>query len=85
LTASAFFPFYHYGPLNKNERIFIDTTVVPDPLQWVLDQFRRGRLEAMIERAGYVTVASTLDEDLIAAKLPEIEPKTQAMIRARLS
>jgi hypothetical protein len=75
-------PHYHYGPRAKNERIFWDTTLVPDSLHWTLDQFKRGKLPTMIERAGYPTVAAALDAELIAAKLPEVEAKTQAMLQA---
>jgi hypothetical protein len=73
-------PHYHYGPRAKNERIFWDTTLVPDSLKWTLDQFKRGKLPAMIERAGYPTIAAALDAELITAKLPEVEAKTRAML-----
>ena len=33
-------PHYHYGPRNKNHRIYWDKTLVPDPLSWCLDQFK---------------------------------------------
>ena len=59
-------PHYHYGPRNKNHRIFWDKTLVPDPLGWCLDQFKSGKLKAMLERAGYPGVAADLDEDLLA-------------------
>jgi len=32
-------PHYHYGPRNKNHRIYWDRTLVEDPLEWVFDQF----------------------------------------------
>ena len=51
-------PHYHYGPRNKNHRIFWDKTLVPDPLGWCLDQFKTGKLKAMLERAGYPGVAA---------------------------
>lgn len=76
------YPHYHYGPRSKNERIFWDTTLVPDALQWTLAQFQARKLPAMLTRAGYPTIAAALDEDLIAAKLPEIAAKTQAMLQA---
>jgi len=75
-------PHYHYGPRAKNERIFWDTTLVPDALRWTLDQFKAGKLPAMIDRAGYPTVAAALDADLIAAQLPGVEAKLQAMMQA---
>ena len=41
---------YHYGPRNKNHRIYWDRTLVEDPLAWTLEQFEKGKLPAMIER-----------------------------------
>ncbi|HSF29784.1 MAG TPA: hypothetical protein VLK82_04825, partial [Candidatus Tectomicrobia bacterium] len=75
------YPHYHYGPRAKNERIFWDTTLVPDAFRWTVDQFQAGKLRPMLERAGYPTVAAALDEGLIAAKLPEVESKAQAMLQ----
>jgi len=62
---------YHYGPRNKNHRIYWDRTLVDDPLAWTLEQFESGKLRAMIERAGYPGVAADLDE----AKVREVMPK----------
>jgi hypothetical protein len=75
------YPHYHYGPMCKNERIFWDTTLVPDPFEWTLDQFRTGKLPAMLTRAGYPTVAAALDEELVAGKLSEVEQRAHAMLR----
>lgn len=75
-------PHYHYGPRYKNERIFIDTTLVPDALEWVLDQFKEGNLPAMIERAGYPTIAASMDRALVANKVPEVESTLKAMSKA---
>ena len=72
-------PHYHYGPRNKNERIFMDTTLGDDSLEWVLDQFKGRKLPAMIEGAGYPTAAATLDADLVATKVVEVETFTKAM------
>lgn len=74
-------PHYHYGPMAKNERIFWDTTLVPDAFRWTIDQFKCGKLAAMLERAGYPTIAAALDEALIAAKLPEVEARAQEMLQ----
>ena len=41
---------YHYGPRNKNHRIYWDRTLVEDPLAWTLEQIGSGKLKAMIER-----------------------------------
>jgi hypothetical protein len=76
------YPHYHYGPMYKNERIYLDKTLVPDPFKWALDQFKTGKLPAMLTRAGYPTVAAALDEGLIAGKLPEVEARAQAMLQA---
>src|SRR5499425_2717505 len=68
---------YHYGPRNKNHRIYWDRTLVEDPLAWTLEQFEKGKLPAMIERAGYPGVAADLDVEKIASVLPAI--KKQAL------
>ncbi len=73
-------PHYHYGPRNQDVRLYWDTTVVPDPLQWTLSQFKAGKLPAMIERAGYPSIAAMLDRDLVITKVEkEVEPKAMAM------
>jgi hypothetical protein len=73
-------PHYHYGPRNQDVRIYWDTALVSDPLQWTLEQFKAGKLPAMLTRAGYPTIAAALDPDLIASKLErEVEPKALAM------
>src|ERR671922_1750662 len=73
-------PHYHYGPRNQDVRIYWDTTVVPDTLQWTLDQFKGGKLPTMLERAGYPTIAAAMDRELVATKLEkEVAPKAMAM------
>jgi hypothetical protein len=73
-------PHYHYGPRNQDVRIYWDMTLVPDPLQWTLEQFKIGKLPSMITRAGYPSIAGSLDVDLIACKLErEVEPKALAI------
>ena len=72
-------PHYHYGPRNKNHRIYWDKTLVPDPLGWCLDQFKGKRLKVMLERAGYPGVAADLDEDLIASIIPAVEARAREM------
>ena len=75
-------PHYHYGPRSKNERIFIDTTLVPDSLEWVMDQFKSGNLPSMIERAGYPSIAAALDRPLVAERVIEVETTLKAMAQA---
>ena len=70
---------YHYGPRNKNHRIYWDTTLVEDPLQWVFEQLENRRLAAMIERAGYPGIAADLDLDKVAAVLPVLKQKAREM------
>ena len=36
------YPHYHYGPMYKNERIYLDKTVVPDPFKWVSSSSKPG-------------------------------------------
>ena len=70
---------YHYGPRNKNHRIYWDMTVVEDPLEWVFDQLENRKLAAMIERAGYPGIAADLDLDKVAAILPALNQKAREM------
>ena len=70
-------PHYHYGPRNKNHRIFWDRTLVPDPLEWTLDRFKNKDLRNMIARAGYPGVAADLDQDLIESIMPDLEAKAR--------
>jgi hypothetical protein len=72
-------PHYHYGPRNKNHRIFWDKTLVPDPLGWTLEQFKNGKLRDMIERAGYPGVAADFDQDIVNALLPALEKRAREM------
>jgi hypothetical protein len=72
-------PHYHYGPRNKNHRIYWDTTLVENPLAWTLEQFESGKLRAMIERAGYPGVAADLDTGKIASVLPAMKKRALEM------
>jgi hypothetical protein len=72
-------PHYHYGPRNKNHRIFWDKTLVPDTLGWTLEQFKSGKLREMIERAGYPGVAADYDQDIVNALLPALEKRAREM------
>ncbi len=72
-------PHYHYGPRNKNHRIFWDKTLVEDPLGWVFEQFENRKLGAMIERAGYSGIAADLDLEKIASVLPMVKKKAREM------
>lgn len=72
-------PHYHYGPRNQNQRIFWDTTLVSDPLRWTLDQFKAGKLPSMIQKAGYPGIVAGLDEELLQAKIREVESAALTM------
>lgn len=72
-------PHYHYGPRNKNHRIFWDKTLVDDPLGWVFDQFESRKLGLMIERAGYPGIAADLDLEKIASVLPVVKKRAREM------
>ena len=72
-------PHYHYGPRNKNHRIFWDKTLVPDTLEWTLEQFRTGRLKDMIARAGYPGVAADYDQSAVDAIFPEMAKRAREM------
>jgi hypothetical protein len=73
-------PHYHYGPRNQDVRIYWDVTTSGETLRWTLDQFKAGKLRSMIERAGYPSIANSLDVDLIQEKLPEIEARSFALV-----
>jgi len=70
---------YHYGPRNKNHRIYWDRTLVEDPLAWTLEQFETGKLPAMITRAGYPGIAADLDVAKIAAVFPAMKKQALEM------
>jgi hypothetical protein len=73
-------PHYHYGPRNKDVRLYWDKTTAPDTLRWTLDQFNQGKLPSMIERAGYPGIVAELDTGLIATKVArEVEPRALAI------
>lgn len=72
-------PHYHYGPRNKNHRVYFDKTLIKDPLEWTLDVFKSRKLSQMIAAAGYPGVAADVDEDLIAGLLPSIEAKAREL------
>ena len=75
-------PHYHYAPLEKNERRFLDKTTAGNPLGWALRQLRT-RLPEMLEHAGYSEVANQLDRDLITSKLDEVEEAARSMASTR--
>ena len=70
---------YHYGPRNKNHRIYWDTTLVEDPLSWVFEQLEGRKLGAMLERAGYPGIAADLDADKVASVLPAVKRRAFEM------
>ncbi len=70
---------YHYGPRNKNHRIYWDMTLVEEPLDWVFEQLESRKLRAMVERAGYPGVAADIDDELVAAVLPRMKKRAYEM------
>ena len=73
-------PHYHYGPRNEDVRVYWDVTTSGETLRWTLDQFKAGNLRPMIERAGYPTIAASLDEKLIEETLPKIEARSWELV-----
>ena len=61
-------PHYHYGPMAKNQRLYLDVTTAPDSLRWALDLFKGGKLAAMLDRAGYSDHAARLNPAMVAQK-----------------
>jgi len=75
-------PHYHYGPRNQDIRLYWDTTTAGDTLRWTLDQFKSGNLRSMIERAGYPSIASAVDENLVQSLMPKIEARSLELVEA---
>jgi hypothetical protein len=65
-------PHFHYDPDGKNNRIFLNTTRVSDPIAWSMD-YLRGNFTSLVRIAGYGRLADGLDEAALTAALPGIE------------
>jgi len=65
-------PHFHYDPEGKNNRIFMNTARVSDPIAWSMD-YLRGNFASQIRIAGYGTCADRLDEAALAGILPGVE------------
>jgi hypothetical protein len=65
-------PHFHYDPEGKNNRIFLNTTRVSDPIAWSMD-YLRGNFASLVRIAGYGKLADQLDEAALAAALPGVE------------
>jgi len=65
-------PHFHYDPDGKNNRIFLNTTRVSDPIAWTID-YLRGNFTSLVRIAGYSKLADQLDETALTATLPGLE------------
>jgi len=65
-------PHFHYDPDGKNNRIFLNTARVSDPIAWSMD-YLRGNFASLIRIAGYGKLADQLDEAALTAALPGVE------------
>jgi hypothetical protein len=65
-------PHFHYDPQGKNNRIFLNTGRVSDPIAWTMD-YMRGNMKTLVRIAGYGQCAERLDEDALTAALPGVE------------
>jgi hypothetical protein len=65
-------PHFHYDPEGKNNRIFLNTTRVSDPIAWTID-YLRGNVTSLVRIAGYGRLADRLDEEALTAALPGVE------------
>ena len=63
---------FHYDPDGKNNRIFLNTTRVSDPIAWSMD-YLRGNFASLIRIAGYGRCADHLNEAALTAALPGVE------------
>jgi predicted DNA-binding ribbon-helix-helix protein len=65
-------PHFHYDPDGKNNRIFLNTARATDPIAWSMN-YLRGNFTSLLRIAGYGAVADRLNEDALAAALPNVE------------
>jgi len=65
-------PHFHYDPDGRNNRIFLNTARVSDPIAWSMD-YLRGNFASLVRIAGYGKLADQLDEAALAAALPGVE------------
>jgi hypothetical protein len=65
-------PHFHYDPDGTNNRIFLNTTRVSDPIAWSMD-YLRGNFSSLVRIAGYGGLADRLDEAALAGVLPGVE------------
>jgi hypothetical protein len=72
-------PHYHYGPRAKNQRLYLDKTTVPSPLEWALDLLQFGKLSPMLERAGYADYAARLNPSSVAESVAEVTRVAKGM------
>jgi hypothetical protein len=65
-------PHFHYDPDGKNNRIFMNTARVSDPIAWSMD-YLRGNVASLLRIAGYDKLAGQIDEAALAGALPGVE------------
>jgi hypothetical protein len=65
-------PHFHYDPDGKNNRIFLNTGRVQDPIAWTID-YLRGNFTSLVRIAGYGKLADQLNEAALTAALPGVE------------
>jgi len=65
-------PHFHYDPDGKNNRIFLNTARVSDPIAWTID-YLRGNFASLVRIAGYGQCADRLNEAALTAALPGVE------------
>ena len=78
-------PHYHYGPRSKNQRLYLDRTVVPNPLIWALHLLKGGKLAAMLERAGYKEHAQKLNPAVMVHGMTQVESISMEMEKGNSS
>ena len=71
-------PHYHYAPDGENTEFTLDPLTHDDGIGWVVTQLR-DKLPALIKKAGYDTLAESVDHEAVAAALPGVESQWRAM------
>ncbi len=72
-------PHYHFDSIGKDDKRDLDKGEVPDPVAWTLEQLSSNLL-SIIQTAGYKDFASSVDQDAVAAALPQVEVAIRSSI-----
>ena len=72
-------PHYHVGSLTKIPARDMNAEGITDPVGWTLTQLKT-RLPSMVAEAGHGDIAKTIDQQVIAERLSQVEKDILAKI-----